>query len=415
MSTSQKRKISALDDGVDLHQLNCVEQYTIGWICALPIESAAAAKLLDEKHSEIPNVPGDNNSYRFGRIGGHNVVIGCLPAGRTGLVSTAIVAQQMKQSFVNLRLSLMVGIGGAVPSTENDIRLGDVVVSQPHGRYGGVVQYDLGKTRPDGEIERTGSLSSPPEAVLTALSKLQTTQEMEELRMQKHLEQLSALMPRYSFPSKLDDNLYRPDQRHKIGAECSSCGPDGLVERGIRADESPVIHYGTIASGNQVMKDGVARDRISRELGGVLCFEMEAAALMNNFPCLIVRGISDYSDSHKNDGWQRYAAAVAAAFAKELLMHLAVTQVAETQTISEAMAGFSQRIAQNTETARRTEQKIDQKDNREILEWLWPSLKLSNIQDTTRDCRVHETGEWFIRGSAYHTWFESGGLIWLHG
>ena len=299
MSTSQKRKISALDDGVELHRLNSVEQYTIGWICALPIESAASAKLLDEKHSEIPNVPGDNNSYRFGRIGGHNVVIGCLPAGRTGLVSTAIVAQQMKQSFGNLRLSLMVGIGGAVPSTENDIRLGDVVVSQPHGRYGGVVQYDLGKTRPDGEIERTGSLNSPPEAVLTALSKLQTTQEMEELRMQKHLEQLSALMPRYSFPSKLDDNLYRPDQRHKIGAECSSCGSDGLVERGIRADESPVIHYGTIASGNQVMKDGVARDRISRELGGVLCFEMEAAALMNDFPCLIVRGISDYSDSQE--------------------------------------------------------------------------------------------------------------------
>ncbi|TIA62499.1 hypothetical protein D6C77_02723 [Aureobasidium pullulans] len=415
MSTSQKRKISALDDGVDLHQLDCVEQYTIGWICALPIESAAAAKLLDEKHSEIPNVPGDNNSYRFGRIGGHNVVIGCLPAGRTGLVSTAIVAQQMKQSFVNLRLSLMVGIGGAVPSTENDIRLGDVVVSQPHGRYGGVVQYDLGKTRPDGEIERTGSLSSPPEAVLTALSKLQTTQEMEELRMQKHLEQLSALMPRYSFPSKLDDNLYRPDQRHKIGAECSSCGPDGLVERGIRADESPVIHYGTIASGNQVMKDGVARDRISRELGGVLCFEMEAAALMNNFPCLIVRGISDYSDSHKNDGWQRYAAAVAAAFAKELLMHLTVTQVAGTQTISEAMAGFSQRIAQNTETARRTEQKIDQKDNREILEWLSLSTHFSAVQNATYDARMSGTGKWLVEHDRYLSWISTPGLLWLNG
>jgi nucleoside phosphorylase len=40
---------------------------------------------------------------------------------------------------------------------------------------------------------------------------------------------------------------------------------------------------------------------------------------MNTFPCVIIRGISDYADSHKNWIWQPYAAATAAAYAKELL------------------------------------------------------------------------------------------------
>jgi hypothetical protein len=46
---------------------------------------------------------------------------------------------------------------------------------------------------------------------------------------------------------------------------------------------------------------------------------MEAAGLMDNFPCLVIRGIHNYADSHKNERWQPYAAATAAAYAKELL------------------------------------------------------------------------------------------------
>jgi nucleoside phosphorylase len=66
------------------------------------------------------------------------------------------------------------------------------------------------------------------------------------------------------------------------------------------------------------MKHGVTRDKIAEE-EGVACFEMEAAGLMENFPCLVIRGICDYADSHKNKRWQPYASATAAVFAKELL------------------------------------------------------------------------------------------------
>ena len=83
---------------------------------------------------------------------------------------------------------------------------------------------------------------------------------------------------------------------------------------------------------NKVMKSASERDRASAQLGGVLCFEMEAAGLMNTFPCLVIRGICDYSDSHKNDKWQPYAAGIAAAYAKEVLSVVKPVELAGTQT-----------------------------------------------------------------------------------
>lgn len=109
-------------------------------------------------------------------------------------------------------------------------------------------------------------------------------------------------------------------------------------ERG-EEDDNPAIHYGLIASANQLMKDAHIRDKLAAEKG-VLCFEMEAAGLMNHFSCLMIRGICDYADSHKNKDWQGYAAMVAAAYAKELLQQIppnkveAEVRIAKTLNIS---------------------------------------------------------------------------------
>jgi nucleoside phosphorylase len=103
--------------------------------------------LLDKEHQDLPQDLTDTNSYSFGRIGEHNVVVACLPAGQLGISSAAAVASQMKSRFLSIRFGLMVGIGGGVPSVKADIRLGDVVISQPFAQHGGVVvQYDFGKT-----------------------------------------------------------------------------------------------------------------------------------------------------------------------------------------------------------------------------------------------------------------------------
>jgi hypothetical protein len=111
------------------------------------------------------------------------------------------------------------------------------------------------------------------------------------------------------------------------------------VERTSCRSQEIVVHYGTIASSNQVMKDGITRDRLSSELGGVLCFEMEAAGLMNSFPCLVIQGICDYADSHKNKRCQPYAAAAAAACAKEVLSVIPLAEVINTRTVNEAIEG----------------------------------------------------------------------------
>jgi nucleoside phosphorylase len=102
------------------------EDYTVGWVCALPIEVTVAEEMLDEEHLDLPQDANGTNRYALGRIGDHNIVTACLPAGQSRTNSAAAVAV----SFASIRFGLMVGIGSVIPSAKADIRLGDVVVSQ---------------------------------------------------------------------------------------------------------------------------------------------------------------------------------------------------------------------------------------------------------------------------------------------
>jgi nucleoside phosphorylase len=123
--------------------------------------------------------------------------------------------------------------------------------------------------------------------------------------------------------------LYVADYPHVPGSIlCENCDKAKLVERKPREGHWVRIFYGTIASGSVVMRNAIMRDQISQEPGGLLCFEMEAAGIMQAFPCLVIRGICDFSDSHKNDIWQPYAAASAAAYTKELLYSIPHTSIA---------------------------------------------------------------------------------------
>lgn len=291
--------------------------------------------MLDERHDLLPSRSNDGNNYTFGRIGQHNLVIACLPYGVVGKISAARVAERMLLTFPALRFALMVGIGGGVPSEDHDIRLGDVVVSKPTGTFGGVVQYDYGKTTQEGRFTRTGSLNRPPDVLLAALANLEAKNMMEGHHISRHLEKMMTNFPKmitqFTSPGPEWDLLYKLEYDHpKEYQTCSHCNASKLVHRKPRPTESAVIHYGLIASGDQVMKDGRTRDRLRRELD-VLCFEMEASGLMDAFPCLVIRGICDYSDSHKNDQWQPFAAATAAAYAKDLLSVIPHTQVTDTR------------------------------------------------------------------------------------
>jgi nucleoside phosphorylase len=315
-----------------LNALESRDLYTVGWIAALPIERAAATEMLDEEHGkplDFVQPATDTNSYTWGRIGNHNIVVTSLPAGAYGTTSAATTALPMLSSFPNIRIGLLVGIGAGIPRPEQgrDIRLGDIVVSQPHGRSGGVIQYDLRKAKPGQEHERRDFLNRPPEVLLKALANLQADHERRGSKVSNFLEDMVTCNPGlakrkdgYVYQGFANDRLFEATYNHVLGANCRNCNRGRQIQREERDSTEPEIHYGTIASGNMLIKDAATRDMIEQEMGEeCICFEMEAAGLMNNFPCLVIRGICDYADSHKNDQWQRYAAAVAAAFAKEFL------------------------------------------------------------------------------------------------
>ncbi|KAL2842895.1 hypothetical protein BJY01DRAFT_248850 [Aspergillus pseudoustus] len=297
--------------------------YRIGIICALEFEMSAVRFMLEEEHPDLPSAPGDPNIYVLGELSGHHVAIACLP-GNQGKGAAAIVATNMSRTFPALELRLLVGIGGGVPSDKNDIRLGDVVIGIPQALHAGVIQYDLGKDMDDAFVLK-GYLAPAPSLLRSAVVRMQSNLRINANRIHENLELMLRKgegLSSYRRPSQDTDILFNTDSIHISGKyTCAECDVRGVVPRSLRKCSDPHIHYGLIASGDRVIRSARKRNSL-RELGDVLCFEMEAAGILTEYSCLVVRGISDYADSHKSDAWQHYAAAAAAGCTKEILSHL---------------------------------------------------------------------------------------------
>ncbi|KAF4633956.1 hypothetical protein G7Y89_g4154 [Cudoniella acicularis] len=309
--------------------------YTVGWLSALLTEFKAAQAMLDKRHNPLETVSNknDKNDYVLGSIGKHNVVMVCL--AEYGVVRAAATVSTLLSSFVNIRLGVMVGIGGGIPSEDHDIRLGDIVVSMPTGEHGGVIQYDIGKIEKDG-FYRVHSLNKPDMQLRNVVNTLKTKHDLEQQISNLKTEAFKPF-PRWEKEFKqpgTSDRLFNAQYQH-VGNNrtCDGCDEANLEVREDRADSTiPEIHYGNIASGNSVIKNAEDRDRLAKR-DNVICFDMEAAGLMDDLPCLVIRGICDYADSHKNKQWQPYAAAAAAAYAKVLLLHIRPQAVEELRPI----------------------------------------------------------------------------------
>jgi len=308
------------------------DDYTIGWISALAIESAIAAEMLEPEYEPLPiDDDRDSNAYVLGRIGQHNVVMACI--NEAGGLPAHIVATNLMNSFHNVRYILMVGIGGGIPSEKYQIRLGDIVVSEPSGRSSGVVQTDFGKWETDG-FKIMGSLDRPAEGLIRGMGAMKRQQLRNKSKIHSFVKHFSGS---FSDPETLkyqgreNDPIYKEDLVSRPNGVCPEC--EAQHELHI---PDPKVHYGIIASGNQVIKNREQRDKLHNQLEAC-CVEMEAFGLMNSFPCLVIRGISDYADGRKDDKWQPYAALTAAAYAKELLLQLSSAQTKNTPKMSEQL------------------------------------------------------------------------------
>lgn len=293
------------------------------------VELAPVEGMLDEIHDSLP-VHRDQNAYTLGRLGEHNVVVAVMPT--IGNSAAATVATQLLNDFPSVRFGLLVGTGGGVPG-DADVRLGDVVVSQSTDTFGGVVQYDMGKTLEGGGFQRTGLLNAPPAVLSAHVRKLEARHRRLgnklSLYVSRMVDRYPVMRSTYSLPVKAEDHLFLTEYIHQSGPDCDACDKLQTTQRATRANNKSKIHYGTIGSANLEISDATVRNELAQDMD-LLCVEMEAAGLMNNLPCLVIRGICDYADSHKNKEWQPYAAAIAAAYTKELLMTIPVQEVADT-------------------------------------------------------------------------------------
>ncbi|KAK2025905.1 purine and uridine phosphorylase [Colletotrichum zoysiae] len=406
------------------------DDYTVGWICAITTEFVAAQVFLDEKHNPAPVDPQDGNHYALGSMSGHNVVIAVLPQGEYGTNSAAVVARDMLRSFPNVRVGLMVGIGGGAPTNKHDIRLGDIVVSCPRDGKGGVLQYDHGKTIQSQAFQQTGFLNQPPQVLRTAVAGLEAMYEIDGHQLDEHIASVLRNKPRlrkkYSRPQPSSDRLYKSGIVHPRDTDdgCShvcSNDPSALVlrhERDGDEDDDPAIHFGLVASANQLMKDALVRDRLAAE-NDVLCFEMEAAGLMNHFPCLVIRGICDYSDSHKNNEWQGFAAMAAAAYAKDLLKQISVSRIEGETRIEEVLKSLEGNIIniQSTSNQIASTVKSMKSDSHvtQIKKWLSPPDTTTNVNHAM-EIQLEGTCNWFLESPIFEEW-KSGSRrhLWLNG
>jgi nucleoside phosphorylase len=327
------------------------KEFEIAIICALPVEADAVEALFDEYYDirTYGKQEGDDNTYTTGRINSHHVVLAVMPG--MGNRSSASVARSLRMSFTRIKLALVVGIcGGAPYSTDKrEIILGDVIISDS------VIEYDFGRQYPDGFVRKSGikeTLGQPNQEIRSFLNDLRTSQRQAHVQQQiaHYLEDVQGHDERkWSYPGIPQDILFPATYRHRhyepgpsvecacfgchssqdpvcelaLNSDCQQlgCGGQSIQRRRLETDiPEAFIHIGTIASANTVMRSGEHRERLTKD-EGIIGFEMEGAGVWDSMPCVIIKSVCDYADSHKNKGWQNYAAATAASCTKAFLEH----------------------------------------------------------------------------------------------
>ncbi|CAI4214201.1 unnamed protein product [Parascedosporium putredinis] len=346
---------------------------TVGWIAPMAIELTPVLAMLEERIQV--SIPGDTVMYHVGKIYNHWVAVAVCP--RIGTNPAATTSENLGRSFPNIKYYLVVGIAGGVPRYGVDLReqivLGDVIVGYPEWREGGTIHYEHGVFEENGNFSHSGHTLHADSALLSAVNNLRANHD---------------LIPGTSIPTYLH-------LRKSCDKICDMTRSERREDRGtraIRTTDTPHIHYGTIGSGNALIKSSEKRDQLYKDYN-ILCVEMEAAGIVAGKQALVIRGICDYADSHKNKSWQRYAAATAAAYAKELLSLVPTPDIVSNppqppQEVSKAV-----------------------NDCLKSLAFAGMDSRFIGVETAT-----YGTLEWLVQHQAYKDWINRDqGLLWVKG
>ncbi|KAL8310334.1 hypothetical protein RB597_010258 [Gaeumannomyces tritici] len=311
------------------------DDFEIAIICALTQEVDTVKALFDERwdgHGQdgYSKDARDPYAYACGRIGRHNVVVPHMTG--MGKVNAANVATNCRLSFPGVKIALVVGVCAGVPfvsggsGQKTEVILGDVIISQ------GVVQYDFGRQTDAGfftKVTPLESLGKPITEISSHVAMLKSRDDRKRLLrdMSEYLDVLQGEKDlEAGYPGVEQDWLFEPAYRHrKPTKKCEDfCDRTKLVPRDRLQGPNPPtpgVHFGLIASGDKVIKSARHRDKIIRD-HNVVAFEMESAGVWDVIPCVVIKGVCDYADSHKAKSWQKRAAAAAAACMKAFLVRL---------------------------------------------------------------------------------------------
>lgn len=426
------------------------DEFEIAIVCALPLEYNAVSllfdKFWDENGDPYGRAIGDTNTYTTGHMGNFDVVLVLLP--EIGKVSAASATASLRSSYPGLRLVLLTGICGGVPKPEtgDEILLGDVIISKT------VIQYDPGRQYPDGFVARDtteDSLGRPNKDIRSLVTILETDLGRERLESRaaillKQIQNLQIGAKRrksdnYKYPGAANDKLFEASYRHKhhlspqcLCADCHegwhpvcdesrnlSCAVLGCdeghvvqrqrletnrqLEREGRNSEAqaPSIFIGRFGSSDRVLKSGEDRDQIAKRYR-ILAFEMEGAGAWDEVPCIIVKGFSNYADSHKNISWQDFAAATAASVTKGLVERY-------TQTDKSSRIQIRQQL----------KEMMEDKESKECLKDLHqtdPRDDKTRIQNTKGDL-LKDAYRWILGHADFKQWRDNSQyrLLWIKG
>ncbi|MDE1918346.1 MAG: hypothetical protein KGJ57_09240 [Sphingomonadales bacterium] len=283
-------------------------------VVAIAKELAAIKALMT--NYQVIGVHKDPNVYGVGYLNdpagklAPRAVLVC--QSQMGNNNAATTATDAMRSFPKIEHVIMCGIAGGCPNPADPaehVRLGDIVYSSDAG----IIEYDFVKE--DAEERKTRSTPQKPSArMLGVVGGIMANEMLGERPWQSEIKVITAKASAFARPSEETDVLH--DAAGKVIVHPAGTERDGI----------PRVHGGAIGTADTLQKNPGTRDKL-RDDFRVKAIEMEAGGVQNSAwahdrSVMIVRGICDYCDPQKNDIWQMYAAAVAAAFTKVLIMEM---------------------------------------------------------------------------------------------